>query len=104
MPKTKQEVQPHYESLHRVLMKALSQAQDGKGKERHATEGEPFEDQLICTINRRLESTHFSLGQAVKKIYESARLPNERAVAELLGAIVYIASATLILEEKKNGK
>lgn len=44
----------------------------------------------------------YPLGQAVKKIYESQRLPTKQpAIAELLGAINYIAAAVIVLEEKE---
>ena len=56
---------------------------------------EPFSSQLICAIPKRLGpgGECFCLGQAVKKICESRRLPPERARAELLGAINYLAAA-----------
>jgi hypothetical protein len=62
-----------YVVLMDVLQEALNQASEGKGKERHAKEGEAFEDQPICEIARRLDGG--PLYQAVKKIYESKRLP-----------------------------
>lgn len=92
-----------YTELDRVLTAAYSQASSGKGKERHATEHEPFERQQICEIGRRLRN-HKAAGplfQAVKKIYESGRLPRERAIAELYGAINYTAAAILLLEHEK---
>lgn len=90
-----------YRSLREVLDMALEQASNGKGRERHATDGEPFEKQQILEIGRRLRGNPaaFNLGQAVKKIYESGRLPTERAVAELCGAINYIAAGILLLRE-----
>ena len=87
-----------YAKLELVLDRALAQASGGKGKERHAVEGEPFERQQICEITRRL-GHGFSRGQAVKKIYEAQRLPQDRAVAELLGAINYIVASIIVLEE-----
>jgi len=82
-----------------VLMEALGQAAEGKGKERHATP-EPFDKQIGCMIER--EFPGFALGQAVKKIKESKRLPAERAIHEVLGAINYIAMAIIIQREKLN--
>ena len=38
--------------------------------------------------------------QAVKKIYESARMDPDRAIKELLGAINYTAAAIILLKEK----
>lgn len=91
---------PAYESLDRVLTNAYTQASLGKGKERHALDAEPFEKQQICEIGRRLQGNKAAgpLFQAVKKIYESGRLPTSRAIAELYGAINYAAAAILILE------
>ena len=40
----------------------------------------------------------FALGQAAKKAHESQRLPAGRDVAELLGAINYLAGAVIALE------
>lgn len=84
-----------YEALGEALAAAVEQAARGKGSERHAESGEAFSDQLIFEIPRRLGAcgSGFLLGQAVKKIYESARLEPERARAEILGAINYLAAA-----------
>ena len=88
-----------YESLGSVLAEAVAQAAGGKGAERHAEKGEPFSDQLIMSIPKRLGpgGECFCLGQAVKKICESRRLPPDRARAELLGAVNYIAAAWCLL-------
>ena len=93
-----------YESLHRVLHEAMNQAAVGKGAERHACD-ESFEDQQICEIDKRLEQSPcgFTLGQAVKKIYETTRLPREMAIVELNGAINYLAAAILHLERYEEG-
>ena len=90
--------EPEYIELARVLGLALEQAQSGKGKERHARPGQRLEDQLIVQLGLELGSNHYELGQACKKALESARLPRERAVPELLGAINYLAAAVLVLE------
>ena len=84
-----------YEALGEAFAAAVEQAASGKGAERHAESGEAFSDQLIFEIPRRLGAcgSGFLLGQAVKKIYESARLGPERARAEILGAINYLAAA-----------
>lgn len=94
------DAEQRYASLRRVYAAAVEQASAGKGKERHALGEEAFEDQQIIEIGRRLGSNHFELGQAVKKAYESARLPRERAKAELLGAMNYLAAAYLLLEKQ----
>ncbi len=92
--------QRQYESLDGILLEALAQASEGKGKIRHADEDENFEDQLICFIGRKL-GVGFELGQVAKKIFEVTRLETTEAkVHELLGAIVYIAAAVLLLREK----
>lgn len=87
-----------YASLDLVLKAALNQAADGKGKERHA-EGEPFQEQPIIWIEKYFKS--YQLGQAVKKIHESQRLPYEQAVGELLGAINYLAARIIFLKNAK---
>jgi len=92
-----------YLPLHDVLMKALEQAQHGKGKERHAapTGTElPFTEQPICTL-ARVYGIGYQLGQAAKKAHEAQHLPKERAQAELLGAINYLAAAYLVLGERE---
>ncbi len=86
-----------YEKLVEWLNKAVEQAAYGKGKERHAT-GEPFHEQPICAITRRL-GLGYPLGQAEKKIEESRRLDEGAAIFELLGAINYLAAAIIILSE-----
>ena len=44
----------------------------------------------------------YNLGQAVKKIYESKRLTEGRDIAELYGAINYIAAAIIVKQEGEN--
>jgi hypothetical protein len=89
-----------YKSLQDVLILALFQAKEGKGAERHSI-GEPFDQQPICTITRQL-GLGFPLGQAMKKITESQKLKAypARAMAELLGAINYIAAAVVVINER----
>ena len=90
-----------YTSLENVLHRALEQVSAGKGAERHAT-GQAFEDQPMQTISRLVGSHHGLLYQAIKKAQESTRLPTvERQVAELLGAINYLAGAIIFLESPK---
>lgn len=90
-----------YESLKNVLDRAFEQASHGKGKERHAEADEPFERQIICEVTRRA-GLGYPLGQAVKKVYESQRLGGDRGIAELLGAINYIAAAVIVMGECHN--
>ena len=85
-----------YDSLRYVLTLAIEQANAGKGKERHAN-GKPFDRQPIMEIGRMVGSG-YPLGQAMKKAQESTRLPPDRAKAELLGAINYLAAAYMLLD------
>lgn len=95
---TESKSEDDYDLLMDVFGRAINQASKGKGKERHAKDGMRFEDQPICQIGR--EFGHgFNLGQARKKMQESLRLSRESAVFELLGAINYIASAIILIEE-----
>lgn len=87
-----------YEPLAFTLQRAFNQAAIGKGKERHA-QGEPFVDQVMQDMARRF-GVGALLGQAFKKSEESQRLPHDRAVAELLGAINYLAGAVIAMERK----
>ena len=91
-----------YFSLAQVFEAAFNQASSGKGKERHSySDAESYQNQVLCEIDRRLHG--FADGpryQAVKKIYESARMDPDRAIRELLGAINYTAAAIILLKEK----
>jgi hypothetical protein len=89
-----------YEQLAKVLDDALAQAQAGKGKERHAGEGEAFHDQQIVQLCEWMGSTQGDVFQAAKKAIESTRLPAPRAEAELLGAINYLAAAVIVLRRQ----
>jgi hypothetical protein len=86
-----------YESLADVLGRAYAQAAEGKGAERHG-QGQPFDEQPMQQLIR-LYGIGFALGQAAKKAQEAQRLPTvERQVAELLGAINYLAGAVIAVE------
>ncbi len=88
---------PGYEDLADVLGRAFAQAAFGKGKERHG-DGKVFNDQPMQKLID-LYGPGFALGQAAKKSQESLRLPTtERKVAELLGAINYLAGAVIAVE------
>jgi len=89
-----------YGELERILLDAMEQATGGKGKERHA-DGEAFEDQKICVINRWLKGSPVAgaLFQAVKKTVESSRMTPGAAIRELYGAINYLAAGVRLLEE-----
>lgn len=89
-----------YERLADVLLRAYGQAAYGKGKERHAQE-QPFHEQPMQQVIR-LHGVGFATGQASKKSSEALRLPTtERKVAELLGAINYLAGAVIALEDEE---
>lgn len=94
-------VNPGYETLAGVLQRALDQAQDGKGAERHA-DSKPFAQQPMQTIAGQV-GPGFLSGQAIKKIQESRQLPAGRDVAELLGAINYLAGLVIFLELARVG-
>lgn len=82
------------EALLRAFAGAYAQASTHKGAERHAV-GRDFLEQPLFEIMRGLGNDGFALGQALKKLQESERLPWERALEELRGAIVYLAAALL---------
>ncbi len=88
---------PGYGTLTAVLCQAIDQASAGKGLDRHATAGEPFDRQKICEITRR-GGLGFPLGQAIKKAEESLRL-GTAGLYELLGAINYLAAAHICMSE-----
>ena len=91
---------PGYQPLANVLQDALDQAQAGKGSQRHAN-GKPFLEQPIITDGRAcgLAGPAF---QARKKILEALNCPyEERAVQDLLGAIVYTAAMVILKEEER---
>jgi hypothetical protein len=98
-------VDDRYTQLARVLMDAMEQAAGGKGKERHA-DGERFENQKICVINRWLHGSPIAgpLFQAVKKTVESSRMNYDAAIRELYGAINYVAAGIILLEELREGE
>ncbi len=85
-----------YSSLADVLNRAFDQAARGKGAQRHA-QGQAFNRQPMQDLIR-LHGVGFATGQASKKAQESHRLPRSHAVAELLGAINYLAGAIIAIE------
>lgn len=86
-----------YEKLSDVLNRAYDQAAKGKGSDRHST-GQAFESQPIVAL-QRLYGPGYAYGQVGKKMEEAQRLPRDRAIAELLGGINYLAAAIIYLEE-----
>jgi len=89
-----------YEDLASILLEALAQASVGKGKERHA-QNRPFDRQPICELPRMVGPAGTAY-QVMKKTQEALRLPPDRAVAELLGAINYAAATIKIIRENAN--
>lgn len=97
---TKQiKVEQGYERVFEVLQKALDQTQSGKGKERHSRGTTPFERQPIVEIAHMVGPAGPAF-QVIKKTQESMRLPPDRAIAELLGAIIYAAATIIAIEDK----
>ena len=96
---------PGYEDVAEVLDWALSQTQSGKGKQRHAT-NEAFKDQEIMQNCRKCgmgAMTH----QIRKKCLEAQRLAEngeyEKAMADVLGDIIYSVALYLRIVELKEG-
>lgn len=92
-----------YKLLHKHLLGAWKQATIGKGKDRHANNGQPYENQDICELNRRLGSYDGCLYQAMKKCVESKRIhtqiSKDAAIQELYGAINYLCAACILIDE-----
>lgn len=97
MTKAEMLIEEGYEDLAGVLKLALEQAQHGKGKERHAN-NKPFASQPIIQIGHMV-GMGYNVGQAMKKAQEAMRLPPDKAKAEFLGAINYLASAYILSDE-----
>lgn len=95
----KQEGNLRYSALEEVLQRAYDQVATGKGAKRHAR-SRPFEAQPMLVISDLLGTNAGQLYQAMKKIQESQNLPKDRAGAELLGAINYLAGAVVFLEDE----
>ncbi len=87
------EERDRYEQLMLVLMDAHDRAAKGKGAERHDT-GADFENQPSAIIMDQV-GDGFAVGQALKKLSESMKLPWERARKERLDAIVYVAASII---------
>jgi hypothetical protein len=85
---------PGYEMLALELQQAYLQSAEGKGRVRHAN-GRPFDRQPILELTR-MYGPGFAAGQAAKKAQEALgmlrRGDHAAAIAELHGAIVYLAA------------
>lgn len=101
-------IHPGYRDLLDVLISSYEQAATGKGKQRHAKDGQAFKDQPIFTITNTL-GIGFPMGQAMKKIseahgmYEGGSLTSmpTSAIMELRGAIVYCAASILYIMQQE---
>lgn len=91
-----------YAILRGILDEAYDQSARGKGHDRHAN-GRYFDQQPIMEIGRMV-GPGFATGQVMKKAQEAttmaARGEADAAVRELLGVIVYAASAVALVREK----
>lgn len=85
--------------LREVFERAIEQAEGGKGAERHAGKDEAFEEQQIVKFGIWMENIGFQVGQACKKALEALRLPPDRRVKELLGAMNYLAAGVIVTEK-----
>lgn len=96
-------VDQSYGDLVRVLQEAHAQASRGEGKERHAN-GRAFDRQPIMEIGRMV-GPGFVAGQGMKKAQEAMgmldRHNEDAAVAELLGAINYLAACVMLVRERQ---
>ena len=92
-----------YDVLASILVEALNQAQDGKGHERHnLADDTPFERQRMQTVSELIGSVHGMTYQVCKKVTEGVNLPTlDRQVAELLGAINYLAGMVIFLRKHR---
>jgi len=89
-----------YEPLRYVLEEAFEQASQGKGRRCHAN-GKPFLEQPIMTGGRECGPGGLAF-QARKKVLEALNCADdERAIADLLGAINYVAAMVILRREGK---
>jgi len=92
-------IEPGYEPLAAILQEALEQAQHGKGKVCHAN-GKPFLEQPIMSGGRECGAGGLAF-QARKKILEALNCADDdRAIADLLGAINYTAAMVILRREE----
>lgn len=100
-------VREGYDSLFTTFCKALHQAQDGKGQERHAQPNQSFDDQPIIAIGR-LVGMGFQTGQAIKKAVEAQGMAKRgdftAAEREILGAINYLAAVAIEINHRETAQ
>ena len=91
-----------YAALRQALDAAHEQAAEGKGRERHARDGQDFTSQPIMAITRMV-GIGYPCGQAMKKLQEAVGMAERRqyeaAQREMLGAINYAAAAWIRAKE-----
>jgi hypothetical protein len=96
-----------YEDLHEVFMEAMYRCSCGKGKERHVTGDEPFDEQYILRGVRRFGfgGIHFQIGKKNEEIENLVEY--EEKINEFLDIMVYSAAAVIrikeIIEERNKG-
>jgi|GEM_PF-1869322 hypothetical protein len=96
-----------YEKLREVFMDAMYRASCGKGKERHVTGDEPFEEQFILRGARTFGIAALRF-QIAKKNEEVGNLVDHQAkINEFLDITVYAAAAVIrlreVIEERSKG-
>lgn len=92
---------PGYERLVQVFAQAHHQAAFGKGLERHAN-NLPFEKQRMLSISHLLDTPDGMAYQVTKKMTEGLAMDDlPRTLAELFGALNYLAGIVVFLEDKQ---
>ena len=89
-------IDDNYQCFEQVMQNCIDQIQHGKGHERHG-EDDSFQHQSTWKITQEC-GEGFPIGQACKKALESNRLPKDRKITELRGAVGYLLIALLYLE------
>lgn len=89
-----------YQELKFVLDRAYIRASEGKGKERHASDNTPFEEQQIVQDLKEMKTAAPACFQIRKKALEALRLDDKAAIGELLDIIVYASAAVIYYDMK----
>ena len=84
-----------YNFMNIIFKWCYREASAGKGFKRHGS-NVPFQHQITYTIMNS-QGVGFALGQAMKKLDESKRLPKKKKIKELIGAINYIVFAIFFI-------
>lgn len=88
-----------YTNLVAAAHYAISQAIEGKGRDRHA-DNKSFDRQPLFTITELLGDGSGLAFQAIKKIQEAQRMSPEKAIQEYRGAVVYTLALLLYTNSK----